>query len=449
LTEIEDPAGQSDVAFQATPKPVDHPDRRRLNEEVHARPYAHLEAPVRATHLALLTGEAGLETDLAHLRELCQRYGVAAPDGHRNHELLDFGAFRLKWERHTEFTSYTFFIGGRLPRDPFKESAIEAVPRDWVEGIPGELLSAVKVVLEPRTAPKRSPESVTQMLSTVNFAASYVAGGSAMAFMDFSMDAKGYGRVFLRDVSLRPRQAGRLVQRLLEIETYRMMALLAFPLAKARGAELTRMGNRLTDVTQRMTEIRALEDERQLLVDITTLSADVERVAAETSYRFSAASAYYELVERRIEELREERLEGFQTFKEFMERRLTPAMRTCDAVRDRLETLSRRVTRAGQLLRTRVDIQVEGQNRDLLASMDRRAKLQLRLQETVEGLSLAAITYYAVGLVNYALEAAVSAGATGLPVDLLTGLAVPVVALGGFLAVRKIRKQVMQTEGGE
>ena len=144
-----------------------------------------------------------------------------------------------------------------------------------------------------------------------------------------------------------------------------------------------------------------------------------------------------------LDELREERLEGFQTFKEFMERRLTPAMRTCDAVRDRLETLSRRVTRAGQLLRTRVDIQVEGQNRDLLASMDRRAKLQLRLQETVEGLSLAAITYYAVGLVKYAAEGLIAAG-WSLPVDIITGVAIPLIAITGFLGLRQVRKAIQK-----
>jgi uncharacterized membrane-anchored protein len=236
------------------------------------------------------------------------------------------------------------------------------------------------------------------------------------------------------------------VQRLIEIETYRMMALLGFPLARSRGSELTRMGDRLTGVTQRMTEIRALDDERELLVDITALSADVERVAAETTYRFSASAAYHELVERRLEELREERLEGFQTFKEFLERRLTPAMRTCDAVRERLATLSRRVTRAGQLLRTRVDIQVEGQNRDVLASMNRRAKLQLRLQETVEGLSLAAITYYAVGLVHYGLEGLAATG-WHLPVHLVTGLSVPVIAAAVFLIVRRVRKQIHESAG--
>jgi len=431
---------------ETTPKPLDHPERRHLIAELHARPFASLTPPERVTHLALLTGEGSAGTDLAHLTRLCERHGIASPEAGAHHALLDFGAFRLKWECHTEFTTYTIFQSGPLPADPFKPSAIEALPRDWVEDLPGELLAALKLVVAPSGRGTPDDSWVSSALSAENFATASVAGGAATAAMDFATDAQGYARAFVRDRGMRPRQAARLVQRLCEIETYRMMALLALPLARARGADLTRMGNRLTDVTQRMTEIRALEDERALLVDITALSADVERVAAETQYRFSAAGAYNALVQRRVQELREQRIEGFQTFEEFLERRLSPAMRTCDAVRDRLETLSRRVTRAGQLLRTRVDIQVEGQNRDLLSSMDQRAKLQLRLQETVEGLSIAAITYYAVGLVQYGAAAVKSAGVP-VPVEAVTGIAIPVVAAAVFLVTRAIRRRIRLEEG--
>src|SRR3546814_8262212 len=88
-----------------------------------------------------------------------------------------------------------------------------------------------------------------------------------------------------------------------------------------------------------------------------------------------------------------------------MDRRLAPAMRTCESAAGRLETLASRVGRASNLLRTRVDIELEAQNRDVLMSMNRRARLQLRLQETVEGLSVVAISYYVVGLVGYAAKA--------------------------------------------
>ena len=95
-------------------------------------------------------------------------------------------------------------------------------------------------------------------------------------------------------------------------------------------------------------------------------------------------------MERRIAELREGRVEGMPTLREFVERRLLPAMKTCETVARMQEGLSARISRASELLRTRVDIELERQNQELLAQMNRRAKLQLRLQETVEGLSVVA-----------------------------------------------------------
>lgn len=419
--------------------------RRPLAEEVHARPFARLSPPERVTHLAMLSGEDGFERDWATLCDLCARQGVATPEK-ANHSLLDFGAFRLKWERHTEFCSYTFFVGGPLPEDPFAAPALESVPADWLRGLPGELLVAVNLVLEPAEAPERPPDSVPELMSTGNFAAARVTGGAATAFMDFSIDAQGFGRVYVRDHGLRPRQAGRLVQRLLEIETYRMLALLALPLARTHGRTLSELGTRMSGIAARIGEISHLNEERRLLSELTALSAETERVAAATSYRFSAARAYYTLVQKRIESLREERVEGFQIFSEFMERRMAPAMRTCEAVRERQDTLSRRVNRTSQLLRTRVDIQLEEQNGNLLKSMDRRADLQLRLQETVETLSVAAVSYYVVGLIGY-LSEGLKASGVPMPVEITTGVAVPLVAGAAYVGLHQVRKLIANTNG--
>lgn len=419
--------------------PEEHPLRRPLSAEVHARPFVHLSAPEQATHLAMLSGEGSQAADHAHLESLCARHGVQAPPRDANHALLDFGAYRLKWERHTEFCSYTFFRSELAGDDPFEHPVLDRVPAEWRDAIPGKLLTAVNIVLEPPDVPEREPDSVAQLMGSQAFAAAAVSGGAAIAYMDFSIDARGFGRIFVSDRGMKPRQAGRLVQRLFEVETYRMLALLALPLAREHGRDLTRLGDQLSGITQRLPEIQALEEERELLSEITTLSAQAERIAAATQYRFSASNAYYALVQRRIEELRETRVEGYQTFTEFVDRRLAPAMRTCQAVSDRLDSLSRRLTRAGNLLRTRVDIQLEGQNRDLLQSMDRRAHLQLRLQETVEGLSVAAITYYAVSLVGYAAKG-VEASGVPLPVELLTAISIPLVAGGVWYAIRRVRR---------
>ena len=426
--------------------PPESPLRRPLGAEVHARPFVRLSAPTRATHLALLSGEDGFEADWTHLHALCTRYEVAPP-ARTNHCILDFGAFRLKWERHAEFCTYTFFLDAPLPKSPFAEPALNAVPEDWVRAMPGDLLVAVNVVLEPPEAPERPPETAPALMTTENFAAAEVSGGAATAFMDFSIDDQGFGRVYVRDHGLKPRQAGRLVQRLLEIETYRVLALLALPLARKHGRSLSDLGARLARIAGQIGAISDLTEERRLLSELTTLSAENEQVMAETAYRFSAARAYYDLVNRRIIELREVRVEGFQTFSEFMERRMAPAMRTCEAVRDRQDNLARRVNRTSQLLLTRVDTQLEEQNGNLLKSMDRRADLQLRLQETVETLSVAAVSYYAVGLIGY-LSKGLKAAGVPMPVDITTGVAVPLVAGAAYFGLRQMRKLIAREGSG-
>lgn len=427
----------------------DHPLRRTVSGEVHARPFMHLEPSERATHLAMLSGEASAAADRAHVARLCRRYGAPPPADDGDFHLVDLGPFRLRWERHTEFSSYSFLAregapqrdDGRLGR--FEHPVIERVPRDWLEQLPGSLLVGVHLELEAKSVPEPPVEALPQLLGIGNFAGTAVSGGAAVAYMNFSINDDGFGRILVRDRHLKPRQAGRLTQRLLEIETYRTMALLAFPLARRHGGDLSRLGDELTAVTQTLSEADGVVDEQALLDRLTAASAEIEKLSAETSYRFGAARAYNALVLKRIAELREERIEGLQTISEFMDRRLSPAMRTCEAVDARLDGLANRVARAGQLLRTRVDILLEAQNRDLLRSMDRRARLQLMLQETVEGLSVAAITYYGVGLVAYLAKGLAAAGLP-VPTEIAAGLAVPIVAGLCWIGLRRVRRLVAE-----
>lgn len=423
----------------------DHPLRQVLINEVHARPFARVTAPQRASHLALLTGEDPAE-DRAHVAALCAAHGARPPGPEDTYLMADLGPFRLRWERHTEFSSYTFYLGAEAPgfdaaAAPFAAPVLDRVPRDWLAALPGQLLVGVHLELEATNAPQRDEEALARLFGTDDTAGSVVSGGAGAVWTDFAVQADGFCRILLQDRGLRPRQAGRLVQRLFEIETYRMLALLALPLARRHGPELSRSGERLTEMTARLATIEGLEDERRLLGELTRMSAEVEDMAATASYRFAAARAYHALVRRRVEGLREQRFEGMQTIGEFLDRRLTPAMATCEAVAARLEGRSDRVSRASQLLRTRIDIALEAQNGELLRSMDRRARLQLRLQQTVEGLSVAAISYYLVGLVGYAAKAAKSAG-IALDADLVTGLSIPVVVVLVGFGVWRLRRLV-------
>jgi uncharacterized membrane-anchored protein len=423
----------------------EHPLRQALVQELHARPPVSLSAPARATHLSVLSGEAAAEADRAHVASLCTQFEAPPPASGARHYAGPVGPFRLKWERHTEFSTYTFLREGPLPTG-FEDPAIGLVPEDWLAALPGEVLTATHVVVEPGDAPERTAEALARLFGDRDVFASHVLGGAATVWTDLGIHGDGFSRLLVRDQGLSPRQAGRLNQDLLEIFTYSVMALLALPRAREAGPRIGEIDESLAGFTGQMSTLEGIEAERAMLADLSRLAAELEALGALTNFRFGAARAYYAIVQMRLEELREERLEGYQTIAAFMERRLAPAMRTCDSTARRLDELSGRINRVGDLLRTRVDIALEQQNQELLQSMNRRARLQLRLQQTVEGLSIAAISYYLVSLVGYALSAARGAG-VDLNVNIGRGFAIPVVILVAWLVVRRVRRAIMGRAG--
>jgi uncharacterized membrane-anchored protein len=416
--------------------PPSHPQRLELNDEVHARPPEALAPPLRLSYLALLTDPARRDASFEAVCDLARRSAITPPLPGASHFSADLGPFRLKWERHTEFSRIMVITPGGDAADPFAAPAIDALPPDWVQALPGQLLVATHLALLP--ASEAAPDRLADRLFAGNsLIGGTVSGGAARVFTDFRIHPGGFSRVLVEDIRTTPRQVGRLIQRLLEIDTYRMLALLALPLARDLGPPITASERKLAEITEALVTARSA-DEPELLESLTRLAAETESREARTLYRFSASEAYDALVQRRIAELREGRMEGMQTLQEFMERRLAPAMNTCRAMAARQDALSRRVARATQLLSTRVDLTREQQNQVVLANMDRRAQLQLRLQETVEGLSVAAITYYIVGLVAYVAKG-LKAGGMPLDVDLVTGIAIPVVAVAVALAIRQFR----------
>lgn len=409
----------------------EHPLRRDLAGEVHARPYELLSAPVRATQLAMV--HASPAEERAHLARLLVPHGAEPPGDGVGYVTRDLGGYRLRWERHSEFSTYTF-LRFDAAEDGFASTALDLIPADWLESMPGEAVTAVHVLVS-----KALPDDLGPLFDGNSLVGSKVLWGAGEAWTDFRLHADGFARVILRDGGLTRGQTGRLVQRLLEIETYRMMALMAFPLARQTAPEVKRIDRELAGIVAQLADPEVRQNDRELLEHLTRLAAEAERLDAAASFRLSAARAYYAIVCRRIEELREDRIPGLQTFAEFIDRRLSPAMKTCDSVSERQQLLAARVSRAGSLLRTRVDIALEEKNRDLLNSMNRRAELQLRLQETVEGLSVVAISYYLMGLIGYLAKGLKS---VGLPVDYdMAGLiGLPVVAGAVWLGVRRLRK---------
>lgn len=425
--------------------PPDHPERLVLADEVHARPPEPMQTPARATYVAILVDPENREAERAHLAGLCSRFDVQPPAAGATQFSAQLGPLRLKWERHGEFSGYTLISAGTGDA-PFAQTAAAALPAGWMQALPGRTVVAANAVLLPS-----SGEVPTAAALGVYFEGNPVVGaaigdGVGYAFTDFRIHTDGCTRFVLLDGGFTLNQAGRMMQRLFEIDAYRMMALLALPIARRQSPRIVAIERALAELTAGI----AREDgqEEVLLHELTRLAAEVESGLSASQFRFGACRAYSELVRTRITELRETRVPGVQTIEEFMARRFTPAVTTCHTVSQRLHDLSERVAQASGLLATRVGIARERQNQDVLASMNRRAKLQLRLQQTVEGLSVAAIVYYVVGLLGYLAKAGKSAG-LALNADLLVGLAVPLVALLAVLAVRRARRRITAGEARE
>jgi uncharacterized membrane-anchored protein len=424
--------------------PPNYPLRAELNDEAHARPPEQLTAPVRISYLALLSDSANRDAERAHIAALAADVGVKPPGPNAIHYSADFGRFRLKWERHSEFARYKFIIPG-AGEDPFADPPIQKLPANWLAGLSGQILVATHAAILPHAGPQDYDVISEQFFAGNPLVGAGIAGGAAVALTDFRIRPDGFSRLLVLDATLRPRQAGRAVQRLLEIDTYRLMAQLTLPIARqllprlaSAEDELARIISALTNVTE--------TDEPDLLDRLTRLAAQIENFEAQNQYRFSAARAYYQIVQRRIEELREVRVPAIQTFKEFTELRLAPAMNTCMVTALRLESLSSHVARATQLLSTRVDLTREHQTIAVLESMNRRADIQLRLQQTVEGLSVAAVTYYIVGLIGYAARGLRDVGLVVNP-GLVTGVSIPVVMIAVWLGIRRIHHSVHKESG--
>lgn len=422
--------------------PTEHSRRREFNDEVHARPPETLTAPLRLSYLALFAEGDEREQGWRCVADLAARFAVAPPDPDGHHFSADLGAFRVKCERHTEFLRFTFIVAGGGD-EPFANPAIDAVPADWLTSVPGRLIVACNVSLDRADAEPSDFDALARSFFGGNdLVGGGIAAGAAFAVTDFRIHGDGFSRVLVLDRTLTPRQAGRSVARLLEIDTYRILSLMALPIARGLSSTVNACERELTEITRSLVDARDV-DEPLLFERLTRLEAQIESILSQNLHRFSAAVAYDDLVHRRIAELREERLPGLQTFGEFTERRLAPAMNTCRTVSAKLESLSQRVARATQLLSTRVEITREGQSQRLLESMDRRAELQLRLQETVEGLSVAAISYYIVGLVGYVAKGVKAAG-VALDVEIVMAISIPIVIVLTALGLRRIRKTVAE-----
>ncbi|MEX3315824.1 DUF3422 family protein [Sulfitobacter sp. PS-8MA] len=415
----------------------DHPQRLALTGEMHARPFPQLAAPSRVAFLAVkLTPGSDPKSEL---NALLAHYGAPRADAEAKHYYGEMGRFTLKWEQHTEFVTYTV-IAQAGQTAPFAPTDFEVFPEDWLSSLQGERITSALVMVLPKPDDSEIAAHLQDWFVPESLAVAEVLEGASVVASDFRIDPAGHMRLALFiEARTGERRIGRIVQRLCEIETYKAMSMLGFMEARGMAAALNDLDGQLSSLmgAMRSGAGTAAEETLHALLDV---SVALEALTADTAYRFAATGAYEAIVYQRISALREERFTGRQGFGEFMMRRYEPAMRTVKSTERRLQTLSGRALRAAELLRTRVDVERSAQNQAILASMDRRADLQLRLQHTVEGLSVVAISYYAVSLAGYLLYPA--AAPLGVSKGVLTAAVTLPVVLGVWLMLRRLRRKI-------
>ena len=397
------------------------------------------------SHLARLVGAATPADERARLVDLCGRYSAPPPPRDVLHYAVQLGDFRLHWERHTEFSTLTV-IAPPSAAAPFERPAIALLPDDWLEGLAGEMVAGCHLVLEGRTGAPADADELQRVFEGQRLLGSEVMGGVARIWTAFRVHGDGFGRFLVRDQGLAGGQAGRLVQRLFELDTYTHMALLTLPMAREMGPRLTVAEQALARLAAGTAAASEVGRDRALLGELFELAAHIEHMQASSAYRFGALRAYDRIVTARLAELGERPVEGLQPLGEFLDRRFQPAVRTCLSVDHRQDDLSTRVSRTVDLLRTRVDLQIEQQNQSLLSSMDRRARLQLRLQQTVEGLSVVAISYYAVSLLGYLLKGLGKLGPGPALADVILAVLTPLVVIAVWWGIKRAKRALRLDE---
>jgi uncharacterized membrane-anchored protein len=375
-----------------------HQLRGQVLREVHARPYSAIEAPRRVFHFAFMTDTELADRDRTALTSFCESNGQRGPDLNSKHHKMELANCTLRWEQHTEFTTYSWGFKS-TDKTPFDSTPTKYMQIMSLLPQPGPHL----VSIDLHYTNGRSLTSWRNVFDVSSLAACHTLEGNAIAATDFKVTADGFVRILVMGNKLEASRAGALVLQLLELETYRSISLLGLPIAQILQPNIRIHEAQLADIAMEMMVTTGLPANRQLLKRLMELSGKLEAEASQSQFRFGATAAYYQIVHARLQDLKEQPLPSLQTIASFMERRLEPAMRTCKSVEERLEKLSTKLSRTAGLLRTRVDIELEQQNADLLKTMNERTGLQLRLQRTVESLSVAAISYYVVQLLFYVL----------------------------------------------
>ena len=436
-------------------------DSLSLRDELHARPYIKLGNNLRTFHFAYLIKDNDEKNAWNYLSKYLKKLNFQSlPKEPSKYWVAEGKDLIIRYECHTEFISLTLIYPNKIEGDNknipklFDVKFLNLLPKVFLEKFPGQHFLSSWIEMAPSNH-KYKPIEIEKFFYHDNFAGSNVAEDGANVFMSFKSDrtdflGTGFRRVFIQNKALRTRRTGRLLQRIVELETYQVLSLLGLTQVRDESFNLSELEQQITEITKSVSQTAkknldkksiTYPDYQKDLNELSYVVAKIEEISSSTNYRLSATSAYYKLVEQRVKDLREIRLNSFQTNDEFLSRRLQPAIRTCEAFSRRLESLANRAQRADNLVRTQIEMGGQIQNKNLLESMEVRARAQLRLQETVESLSIIAMTYYIIGLISTLIDP-LNFKKFFVSKEIFLAICVPIILIIIWFIAKMVRKKI-------
>lgn len=356
-----------------------------LTDELNARPFPEFSAPTRVFRLCAKGPKAfaSIEKSLSEILDgVDWQAGLQGKIAHGRYESVD-----VHLERHTEFTSVTL-----IEHSSETTSVANVLPADWIKKLEGEVVVAVDAQI--RQVEEISPRN--------SVCASVFEDGQSTVFFDFQVAEDGHTKIHLDFASnCEPRQIGRITRQVIEIETYRCFAALGLPKARDAQKRLWEIANLIPDDPVDMEDDAGVVARYEIL---SGLSYELEQIWRDTSFRFNACQAYWSLVQSRLEALGEQKFDARPTIGAFLERRLGPAIATYQSTARQRLNIADQVEKLSNLLQTRIELGLQRQSAKLLQSLNEGSARQLRLQQTVEGVSVIAISYYAVNLLDVPIK---------------------------------------------
>ncbi len=412
----------------------------KVNDELHARPDMRLRAPVQCYHFLHSHSLKSNVPQNAQITDFCEKSGLAAPSDDMRFHVTTKDDVKLKWEAHTESNSYT--IVTQLNENTPTQTTLSDYVQETLQyfGAPTLITGVEITILRDSDIGETSSFNYAKSLFTQGpILGGWMSDKHATVWSSYRPDEKGFIKFIIVGHNIGEGRLGRLVHRLLDIEDYRMKAMMALPEAHNVMKNLNEQEPLIDHIMERLANAPCEAEQETLLAEITRVAANIEHLITKSAYRFSAAKAYAAITNQRFTEIREEIQDGHERITTFLSKRINPAMRTCEAAEHRANALAVRVTRAANLLNTMVDLVNKKQNQSILKSMEQRARMQVALQMAVEGFSIIAISYYGTGLLAYMLKSAKIFGIK-IDVELYIGLAVPAVVLLSWLGVKLAKR---------